>query len=97
MRRPLAGIAAGAVVLVAAVVGLRAAVGAARTAVAPPPIPAANGWIAPDTLQAGESLSDLFGRHGIGGVDLPRVVELLGLDPRRLRLRPCRAQGVRCP
>ncbi len=84
MRRPLAGIAAGAVVVVAAVVGLRAAVGAARAAVAPPPIPAANGWIAPDTLQAGESLSDLFGRHGIGGVDLPRVVELLGIDPRRL-------------
>jgi murein DD-endopeptidase MepM/ murein hydrolase activator NlpD len=42
-------------------------------------------WVASDTLRSGEALGDLFARHGIGAVDLPSVLELLGLDPRRVR------------
>jgi murein DD-endopeptidase MepM/ murein hydrolase activator NlpD len=44
-----------------------------------------NGWTASDTLRAGEMVADLFGRNGIGLVDLGRVLDLLGLDPRRIR------------
>jgi murein DD-endopeptidase MepM/ murein hydrolase activator NlpD len=42
-------------------------------------------WVAPDTLHPGESLGDLFGRHGLGAPDLVRLVDLFQLDPRRLR------------
>jgi murein DD-endopeptidase MepM/ murein hydrolase activator NlpD len=38
-----------------------------------------------DTLRSGEPLGALFGRHGIGPVELPEVVDLLGVDPRRVR------------
>lgn len=41
----------------------------AGIAVGPRRIPNLGNWVAPDTLKPGESLSDLFGRHGIGGVD----------------------------
>jgi murein DD-endopeptidase MepM/ murein hydrolase activator NlpD len=38
-----------------------------------------------DTLRRGETLSDLFARHGIEGVDLHRLDPALALNPRRLR------------
>ena len=38
-----------------------------------------------DTLQRGETLGDLFGRQGVGGVELPGLLKAAGLDPRRLR------------
>jgi murein DD-endopeptidase MepM/ murein hydrolase activator NlpD len=37
-----------------------------------------------DTLKSGETLSDLFGRQGLGGVDLVGIFERVGLDARRL-------------
>lgn len=48
-----------------------------------PPTPRLAAFV--DTLRPGEALGDLFGRHGIGLADLDRVVELLGVDPRRTR------------
>ena len=38
-----------------------------------------------DTLQPGESLGELFGRHGIGNVDLMELVRLMEIDARRMR------------
>lgn len=38
-----------------------------------------------DTLQSGESLSTVLARHGITGIDLGALSELLRFDPRRLR------------
>jgi murein DD-endopeptidase MepM/ murein hydrolase activator NlpD len=38
-----------------------------------------------DTLQRGETLSDLFARHKIAGIDFHRLDPALSLDPRRLR------------
>jgi murein DD-endopeptidase MepM/ murein hydrolase activator NlpD len=38
-----------------------------------------------DTLHLGETLSDLFARHGIAGIDFHRLDPALSLDPRRLR------------
>jgi murein DD-endopeptidase MepM/ murein hydrolase activator NlpD len=38
-----------------------------------------------DTLQRGETLSDLFNRHNIAGIDFHRLDPALSLDPRRLR------------
>jgi len=50
----------------------------AAVLLAPPPTTS-------DTLRPGEALGDLFGRHGIGALDLPGAVRALGLDPKRLR------------
>lgn len=41
-------------------------------------------WVANDTLAPGQQLGDLFGRHGIGAGELQDVLDLLGLDPRRV-------------
>lgn len=38
-----------------------------------------------DTLRRGETISDLFGRHGIADLDLASVGPAVSLDPRRLR------------
>ena len=38
-----------------------------------------------DTLRRGETLSELFARHGIEGLDLASVARSAALDPRRLR------------
>jgi murein DD-endopeptidase MepM/ murein hydrolase activator NlpD len=38
-----------------------------------------------DTLHLGETLSDLFARHKIAGIDFHRLDPALSLDPRRLR------------
>ena len=46
---------------------------------------APRGWIASDTLHAGESLGDVFGRHGIGAQVLADLVGRLTFDPRRLK------------
>ena len=46
---------------------------------------APRGWIASDTLHAGESLGDVFGRHGIGAQVLADLVGRLKFDPRRLK------------
>ncbi len=50
-----------------------------------PPAPAVRGWIARDTLHPGESLGDVFGRHGIGAQVLADLANRLTLDPRRLK------------
>jgi murein DD-endopeptidase MepM/ murein hydrolase activator NlpD len=38
-----------------------------------------------DTLERGETLSDLFARHNVGGIDFHRLDPSLALNPRRLR------------
>jgi murein DD-endopeptidase MepM/ murein hydrolase activator NlpD len=38
-----------------------------------------------DTLEPGETLSDLFARHNVGGIDFQRLDPALALNPRRLR------------
>ena len=38
-----------------------------------------------DTLQRGETLSDLFARHNVAGIDFHRLDPALALNPRRLR------------
>ena len=38
-----------------------------------------------DTLDPGETLSDLFTRHNVGGIDFHRLDPALALNPRRLR------------
>jgi murein DD-endopeptidase MepM/ murein hydrolase activator NlpD len=38
-----------------------------------------------DTLERGETLSDLFARHNVGGIDFHRLDPALALNPRRLR------------
>ncbi len=38
-----------------------------------------------DTLQSGETLSDLFARHHVDGIDFHRLDPALALNPRRLR------------
>ena len=38
-----------------------------------------------DTLHRGETVSALFARHGVEGIDLPTLSRKLALDPRRLR------------
>jgi murein DD-endopeptidase MepM/ murein hydrolase activator NlpD len=38
-----------------------------------------------DTLQRGETLSDLFARHNVAGIDFHRLDPALSLNPRRLR------------
>ena len=38
-----------------------------------------------DTLEPGETLSDLFTRHNVGGIDFHRLDPALALNPRRLR------------
>ena len=84
MRGPLGRIATGLVALVAAGLALRASWPGTRVALVEPPVPTPREWIAPDTRGPGESLGTLFARHGVGGVDLPRSVELLAIDPRRM-------------
>lgn len=42
-------------------------------------------WVANDTLAPGQQLGTLFARHGIGAAELPTVLDLLGLDARRVR------------
>ena len=84
MRRSLARVVLGMVVLAATGLAWRASRPATRVAMLAPPTSAPSDWIAQDTLRPGETLGALFGRHGIGGVDAPRLIELLGIDPRRL-------------
>ena len=52
------------------------------TTVAPPP---ATFTETLDTLHSGETLSDLFARHKVGGIDFHRLDPALALNPRRLR------------
>lgn len=52
----------------------------------PRPRPAAvRMWTTSDTLHPGESLGDVFGRHGIGSQMLADLADRLHFDPRRLR------------
>jgi len=83
MGRWRAGVAVVTVALVAAVFALWPSWSRTRPADPPPPPPSRN-WIARDTLQSGELLSELFGRHGVEAAEVPRLVELLEIDPRRL-------------
>ena len=84
MRPRLAWGVALTVVLGAAVFALRREAWRRGTPVSAPTEPRADSTTASDTLQPGESLGDVFGRHGIDGGEIPRLVELLGIDPRRL-------------
>jgi murein DD-endopeptidase MepM/ murein hydrolase activator NlpD len=52
------------------------------TTVVPPP---ATFTETLDTLELGETLSDLFGRHNVAGIDFQRLDPALALNPRRLR------------
>jgi hypothetical protein len=58
-----------------------------RLEVTAPPIQVASEPVETrrDTLQQGESLGSLLARHGVEPIDLASVVELLGVDARRLR------------
>ncbi len=50
-----------------------------------PTLPVARVWVTNDTLHPGESLGDVFGRHGIGTQMLADLAGRLHFDPRRLR------------
>lgn len=52
---------------------------------APAPPPAETFTETMDTLQRGETLSDLFARHNVAGIDFHRLDPALSLNPRRLR------------
>ncbi len=56
-----------------------------QTVVAPPIIVRDAYRIAVDTLHSGETLSELFARHGIGGFDFSAFNPDSSLDPRRAR------------
>jgi hypothetical protein len=85
MRRTLALGAASAIVVGAFALASDGRWPWRRLPPAPPaPIPLRT-WITHDTLRPGESLAELFGRHGLGPADLGALVERLRLDPRRLR------------
>jgi murein DD-endopeptidase MepM/ murein hydrolase activator NlpD len=55
----------------------------AEPVTAPPPADVFTQTI--DTLQSGETLSDLFARHNVAGIDFHRLDPALALNPRRLR------------
>ena len=52
---------------------------------APPLAPAEIFTETVDTLRSGETLSDLFARHNVDGIDFRRLDPALALNPRRLR------------
>jgi murein DD-endopeptidase MepM/ murein hydrolase activator NlpD len=53
------------------------------SATAAPPVPVFTETV--DTLDRGETLSDLFARHKVSGIDFHRLDPALALNPRRLR------------
>ena len=55
------------------------------SAEAPDIVPIVERRVASDTLRSGETIGELFARRGIGAIDLATVVELLGIDARRVR------------
>lgn len=55
------------------------------SAEAPDIVPIVERRVASDTLRSGETIGELFARRGIGAIDLAAVVELLGIDARRVR------------
>ena len=57
----------------------------ASGAPATPALPAVIFTETVDTLQRGETLSDLFSRHNVWGIDFYRLDPALSLNPRRLR------------
>jgi murein DD-endopeptidase MepM/ murein hydrolase activator NlpD len=57
---------------------------AAPAAVVPRPVVASTIREVVDTLRRGETVSDLFVRHGVGDLDLNRTDTSRALDPRRL-------------
>lgn len=80
------GTAAAIVILVtAAVFALRHTWPWPRLRVAPPIVVSQSFVEALDTLRVGETLSDLFSRHGLRIFTLPALSPDLSLDPRRLR------------
>ena len=84
MRRRLAFWIAVTVVLGAAVFALRGDGWPGGSPIPPPAGAKATTTTDADTLQPGESLGDVFGRQGIDGGEVPRLVELFGIDPRRV-------------
>jgi murein DD-endopeptidase MepM/ murein hydrolase activator NlpD len=86
MRRTLGSLAAAAVVVTAVRFATSERWPWRRLeVVAPPAAIAPRVHTATDTLQSGESLGELFARHGIGHVDLLELVGVLGIDSRRMR------------
>jgi murein DD-endopeptidase MepM/ murein hydrolase activator NlpD len=63
--------------------GTRQATPVARPVVVPAPVDLSAETV--DTLQRGETISDVFARHGVVDLDLSRLDPALALDPRRLR------------
>jgi hypothetical protein len=55
------------------------------TAAPAPVVPAVRFTQIVDTLRRGETLSALFARHKIAGIDFHRLDPALSLNPRRLR------------
>ncbi len=85
MRIRFGLVAAGLVLLSAAGFALREAWPWTRLTPPEPPVPPIREWVTPDTVRPGESLGEVVARHGVGGAELPRLIELLGIDPRRIR------------
>jgi len=63
--------------------GARHATPVARPVVVPTPVDLSAETI--DTLHRGETISDVFARHGVVDLDISRLDPTLALDPRRLR------------
>ncbi|MGE0442871.1 MAG: M23 family metallopeptidase [Gemmatimonadales bacterium] len=85
MRRILTTIGALGVLLLAGIFAANGSWPWRRLEVVPEPVaPAPQLAVMADTLKPGEAVGALFARHGIGGLDLGAVVELLGLDARRV-------------
>lgn len=86
MRRLLAVVGALGILVSAAAFSARGDWPWQRLSVETPVImPVVERRVASDTLQSGETVSELFARRGIGAIDLGTVVGLLGLDARRIR------------
>jgi len=73
------------IALAAALLGLGACGAPAVREAAPPVEPAQVLVSMVDTLRGGESLGELFERHGIAGVDLLDLVRLMQIDARRMQ------------
>jgi murein DD-endopeptidase MepM/ murein hydrolase activator NlpD len=77
------GVIAAALAVAARFPGARHNAPVTRPAVAAAPVDLSAETV--DTLQRGETISDVFARHGVVDLDFSRLDPALALDPRRLR------------
>jgi murein DD-endopeptidase MepM/ murein hydrolase activator NlpD len=77
------GVLAAAVLVTPRFSGRRQATPVTRPVVAPVAVDLSAETV--DTLHRGETISDVFARHGVVDLDLSRLDPALALDPRRLR------------